>query len=179
MKNIHYKPMLAVTAALGLATVALTAGASLRSETPIQFAMTGITSNQTARLTVTTVSRFGAAGLCRATLAFVDAAGQSLLNSDGRPIEKRVSLSAGESAFLDIMVDRASDGRVNIRPVVSEEEGARAGCLPQLEIIDTATQATLVINAGISVGGWGSNHNESLIPGWGTNHNETLLVDGR
>ena len=141
--------------------------ASARTPSPMQFALTGITAAQTARLSVSAVMDPNAsAGPCRALLTFVGPLGQTLTNSDGEPAEKRVVLQPGESAFLDFQAGSRDASRLDLRPVVFGRPGGSVPsgpCLPQLEIIDTATQTTLVINPGVVVGGWGSNHNETLV----------------
>ena len=156
----------AVLAVFGITTaVDLGAQASRSTPSPVQFALTGITADQIARLTVSAVTdRAYPPGPCRATLSFVDQQGHPLLNSDGRALESQVTLQAGESAFLDL--GGASAGRrLNFRPVVVEQGtgGNAAICLPQLEIIDNATQTTSVINPGTLVTGWGANHSETLL----------------
>jgi len=155
-----------VVALFGMTTaVELGAQASRATPSPVQFALTGITSDQTARLTVSAVTdRAYPPGPCRVTLSFVDQQGHALLNSDGRVLESQVTLQPGESAFLDIGGASASR-RLNFRPVVVEQGagGNAAICLPQLEIIDNATQTTSVINPGTLVTGWGANHNETVL----------------
>ena len=139
---------------------------SARTASPMQFALTGITADQTARLSVSAVMDPNApAGPCRAVLTFVGPQGQTLTNRDGEPAEKRVALQPGESAFLDFQAGSRDASRLDLRPVVFDRQDGSVPsgpCLPQLEIIDTATQTTLVINPGVVVGGW-ANHNETLV----------------
>lgn len=161
-KSVTAAAVLALFAGAGAPELGAQASRALPS--PIQFALTGITADQTARLTVSAVTdRAVPPGPCRVTLGFVDPHGHPLLNSDGRILESQVTLQAGESAFLDLT--SASRTRLNFRPVVVEQSGGGNSsiCLPQLEIIDNATQSTVVINPGTAVGGWGTNHNETLL----------------
>ena len=148
---------------MGLAIAAVTAlveAQASRNASPVQFSLTGITADQTARLSVSAIDvGRGPAQACRATLTFVDPQGQTLLNSDGRPIEKHVALRPGESNFLEVQLGARATARLDLRPVVVDDGGA---CLPQLEIIDNATHSTLVVNPGIAVGGF-SNHSETIV----------------
>jgi len=169
VKKIRWSAIAAVLiAGLGAAAWEVQAQ-SARNASPVQFALTGITLDQTARLTVSAITdRSYPPGPCRALLSFVDPQGQTLVNSAGRPVEKRVVLQPGESDFLDIQgTDAGRDARrLDLRPVLLDLDinGYPPGpCLPQLEIIDTTTQATLLINPGVAVGGWGTNHNETLV----------------
>jgi hypothetical protein len=141
---------------------------SALAPSPVQFALTGITLEQTARLTVTAVVIRGyPPGPCRALLRFVDAQGKTLTNADGQPAEKRVVLSSGESAYLDVQSVGRDVRRLDLRPVVFDRPAdgrfPPGPCLPQLEILDTPTQSTLVLNPGVAVGGWTGNHNETLV----------------
>ena len=168
MNTLRVSLLVAIVGCAG-AALELTAQ-SARTASPVQFALTEITPEQTARLSISAVVNggFRARG-CDAILTFVDAHGQTLVNSDGHAVESHVTLRPGESAFLDLGVTDTgrldASRRLNFRPVVFDGGGSggpSGPCLPQLEIIDTATQATLVINPGVAVGGW-NNHNETLV----------------
>ena len=167
---------------IGCAAATVFVEAQSQQVSPVQFALTGITADQTARLTVSTLMTDGPRPVgCRATLMFVDAAGNAIVNDRGEPARKDVNLhSPGSSEWVDVTtVGAVSDTRLPMRPIVLIQDRFAGACLPQLEIIDNATQRTVILNPGVLVTRWGPNHNETLLgrAGWSGNHNETVLRD--
>jgi hypothetical protein len=127
------------------------------------FGMTGITRTQTARISVANLTSPPDPEIppdpCRVVMAFVDAAGNVLRNSDGQPVRREVMLEAGRAAFLQINGSEfiSSDGvRINLRPIVRVFQGPPDPertlppdpCVPTLEIIDNGTAKTSLLFAG-------------------------------
>ena len=168
MSTTRRKRLLAITAALAFGAIVVTGTAvfveaQARQVSPVQFAMTGITADQTARLTVSALTTDGS--VCRATLSFVDADGDDIVTAAGEPAKKNVMLTQGASDFLDVTLQGGLQDtrRSMLRPMVVILSRSADACLPQLEIIDNATQRTVILNPGIVAAGWGANNNETLL----------------
>jgi len=124
------------------------------------FGMVGITAGQTARLNVVNAlpqlpPQLPSPPTVRVTLMFVDSSGNPV-NIAGAPLQTTVTLSPGQSAFLDLNGDAVPNGpptipngpptRVQIRALVSDCEGCDSGLVvPTLEVFDNATGKTTLV----------------------------------
>jgi hypothetical protein len=159
-KTKRYVARLSVIGAL--VVVAALAGARVRAQdvTPMvptgQFGMMGAIRGEVARLNVSNVDINLLAPPCRATLSFVDASGDVLLRPDGSPVRREVTLTAGQSAFLQFHAASfivRDETRLNFRPVLlaaPPDPYLPPPCVPSLEIIENATGQTRLLIAGIA-----------------------------
>jgi len=122
--------------------------------------MVGITAGQTARLNVVNALPQPPPQLPTpppqiVTLMFVDANGNPI-NIGGAPLQATVTLSPGQSTFLDLNGDAYPSpppiyptpppSRVQIRALVSDCVGCSSGLVvPTLEVFDNATGKTTLV----------------------------------
>src|SRR5262245_10194459 len=135
-------------------------GGCSRCNLRFTFGMVGITAGQTARLNVVNALPQPPPNLPnpppnRVTLMFVDSSGNPV-NIGGAPLQTTVTLSPGQSAFLDLNGDaypspppnlpNPPPQRVEIRALVSDCEGCGSGLVvPTLEVFDNATGRTTLV----------------------------------
>jgi hypothetical protein len=165
MKTLNHKFKLIAVIALVVA-----AGASMRTRAQDQtpppspdrhalFGQIGITRGQTARLNVSNLPlpvNDLPPGPIRVELSFVDADGNTLINTDGQPIRRVVMLEPGHSTFLQINANNLlgrDEIRLNFRPVVklTPPDGTRS--LPPgpttLEVIENTSGKTGLLYPGV------------------------------
>ena len=128
------------------------------------FGMLGITSGQTARLSVVNAIPVGPPSLpssppqtpVRVDLMFVDVAGNPIVTIGGQLLHTTVLLSPGQSAFLDLNGDAIPVGppilpsgppnRVLIRAVVPNCERCNQGfVIPTLEVFENTSGKTTLL----------------------------------
>src|SRR5215813_12130111 len=115
------------------------------------FGSVGLTPAQTARLNVVNTAKNGSTQT--RALSFLDLTGNVIIDSDGRPVTKTVTLAPGESAYLDLNgEDISGGGRVQIRALDPTACTGRCRETPRsviqtLELIDNVTQHTDVLYA--------------------------------
>ena len=118
------------------------------------FGMLGITSEQTARLSVVNIKACTQSRPCtpaQVALRFVNSNGTPVTNADGYPIgSSTVTLASGQSAFLDLSCPGGCTGpaRVQFRAEVPSCIGCGEGkgtVLATLEIFDNATGKTTLV----------------------------------
>lgn len=113
------------------------------------FGTVGITASQTARLNVVNTATDGSEQT--RVLKFLDAGGNVIVDSSGTPVMSTVTLSLGESAYLDLNGAAVSGaGRVQIRALDPTCPGCRMtpfSIIQTLELIDNATGRTEVLYA--------------------------------
>jgi hypothetical protein len=123
----------------------------------LSFGMIGIAHGQTARLNVTNPDETRPMTI---NWKLVDSDGEVLHRRDGEPIERTVTLAAGDSAFLQVNADNLlgrNELRLNFRAVVTFHQADSPDdtplppdpCLPSVEIINNATGATAFIQSAL------------------------------
>ncbi len=140
-----------------------------------QFGLMGAIRGETVRLSITNINLASPPdpdippGPCRATLAFVDVNGDTLVRPDGTPVSRDVVLEAGHSAFLQVRPGAflgRDETRLDLRPIIfvtPPDPNAPPGpCVPSLEIIDNATGRTRLLSVG-APRTYSANHNETLV----------------
>jgi hypothetical protein len=132
-----------------------------------QFGLMGAIRGEIVRLSITNISLYPP-DPCRATLAFLDINGDTLVRPDGTPARKDVVLEAGHSAFLQVQAGAflgRDETRLNLRAVIltsPPDPNIPPPCVPSLEVIDSETGRTRLF----SMGGprtYSGNHNETLV----------------
>ena len=131
------------------------------------FGMLGITSQQTARFSVVNTNKCDAGHTCapaQIDLRFVDSSGNPF-NGDGHQIgSSTVTLSSGQSGFVDFTPSSNTAGRIQIRAEMPGCVGcgnSKGTILATLEVFDTATgKTTLVMPDYPAISSRGDNENE-------------------
>jgi hypothetical protein len=171
-KTQRYVAGLAVVGTLAVVAVLAGARAKAQDVPPVvatgQFGMMGAARGEIARLSVSNINTYPP-DPCRATLAFVDGAGDFLRRPDGSLLRKDVMLAAGHSSSLQFHANALLSGdenRLSFRPILSvpapEENSPPDPCVPSLEIIDNASGQTRLVVPG-SIRTYAGNHNETLV----------------
>jgi hypothetical protein len=139
-----------------------------------QFGLMGAIRGETVRLSITNINLATPPDPelpppCRATLAFVDVDGDTLVRPDGTPVSRDVVLEAGHSAFLQVRPGAflgKDETRLDLRPIIfvapPDPTIQPDPCVPSLGIIDNATGQTRFLSAGASRT-YSGNHNETLV----------------
>ena len=132
----------------------------------VSFGMVGITSGQTARISVANTIMPNDAGWppgpTRVVMSFRGMNGQLLRNRNGDPARRVVELERGDTAFLDVDYDQFPPGpsRIQLRPVISVDPPPAGdfnaipydSAVPMFEIINNAngrTQFAVSANPGV------------------------------